>query len=194
MSEQSTKTVSVRPDKPVGAVNVEARPAIATVTTGDSKSFYKFNTSAVEHATQEELSKLGRVSTGNGNGRSVLSLNVCCAEGNRKSIKLSKSLYESLLGEIDEDADPKELQVLKDGTNLIIGEELPGATNSFAFSNPTSMMIYGALCLWIVKVFNLDFSNGRTSRSYQRIEVVTPENGGKEKPYAIIDMTRPLKK
>ena len=192
MSEQSTKTVSVRPDKTVGAANVEASPAIAT--DSGNKSFYKFNTSTAEHATQEELSKLGRVSTGNGSGRSVLSFNVCCAEGNRKSIKLSKSLYESLFGAIDEDADPKELQVLKDGTNLIIGEDLPGVSESFAFSNPTSMMVYGTLTLWIVKAFKLDFTNGRTSRSYQRIEVVTPENGGKEKPYAIIDMTRPLKK
>ena len=193
MSEQSTKTVSVKPDKTVGAANVEASPAIAT--DSGNKSFYRFNTSTVEHATREELSKLGQVSTGNGKGRSVLSLNICCAEGNRKSLKLSKSLYESLFGAIDEDADPKELQVLKDGTNLIIGEELPDVSESFAFSNPTSMMVYDAtLTLWIVKVFNLDFSKGRTSRSYQQIDVVSPKNGGKEKPYAIIDMTRPLKK
>jgi len=43
----------------------------------------------------------------------------------------------------------------------------------------------------MVDVFDLDFSNGRTSRSYQKIEIVMPEEGSEDKPYAIIDMTRP---
>jgi len=78
--------------------------------------------------------------------------------------------------------------------NLIISEKFPNVKESFEFSNQTSMMVYNAsLVLWMVDVFDLDFSNGRTSRSFQKIKIVMPEVGSTDKPYAIIDMTQPLK-
>lgn len=166
-----------------------------------TKSFYKFNTAEAATAVREEISKVAQsVSVGGKcGGRSKPSLNICCAEGNRKSIKLSKSLYEGLFGEVDEDSDPRELQVLRNGMNLYLSEKFPEDTDSFPFSNPTSMMVYNAaLVLWMVDAFNLDFSNGRsktgkrTSRSFQNIEIVTPEKGSKDKPYAIIDMTKSI--
>jgi hypothetical protein len=191
MSEKSARNVLASPEKVAIATKepVVASPAPASA----SENFFKFNTATVERVTTKELLKFGGTSKGGGK-KSTLSLNICCAEGNRKSLKLSKSLYECLFGEINKNSDPRALQLVRDGKNLIIGEDLPGVSDSFDFSNPTSLTIYGSLVLWIVDKFNLDFSNGRTSRSFQHIEVVTPADGGTQKPYAVINMTRPLKR
>jgi len=189
-------TKSAVPAKQV-ASPAPAAPVVAPAT----KSFYKFNTAAAAATAREEIAKVAQsVSVGGkGGGRSKPSLNICCAEGNRKSIKLSKSLYEGLFGEVDEDSDPRELQVLRDGMNLYLSEEFPEDTDSFPFSNPTSMMVYDtSLVLWMVDAFKIDFSKGRsktgkrTSRSFQNIKIVTPEKGSEDKPYAIIDMTKSI--
>jgi len=106
--------------------NVPVEKAVAT-TAPASKSFYGFDTAKALQTTLEEMSKAKQAvkASGKGGGRGVPSLNLCCADGNRKSLKLSKSLYESLYGDIDEDAEAIYLQVLRDGTNLIISEKFP---------------------------------------------------------------------
>jgi len=189
-------TKSVAPAKQT-ASSAPAAPAPVAAPAPATKSFYKFNTAVAAATAREEISKAAQsVSNGGkGGGRGKPSLNICCAEGNRKSIKLSKSLYEGLFGEIDEDSDPRELQVLRDGMNLYLSEEFPEDTDSFPFSSATSLMVYNAaLVFWMVDAFNLDFSKGRTSRSFQNIEIVIPEKGSTDKPYCIIDMSKPLKK
>ena len=176
--------------------NASVEKAVAA-TAPDSKSFYRFDTAKAVQSTLKEIAKTKQAVKAGGKrgGKGVPSLNLCCADGNRKSLKLSKTLFERLFGTLDEEAKPKELQVLRDGTNLIISENFPDVKESFPFSNPTSMMVYNAsLVLWMVEVFGLDFSNGRTSRSFQKIEIVMPEKGSTNKPYAIIDMARPVKK
>jgi len=162
------------------------------------KGFYsRFDSASAERATLAEVAKFAPSSRGGGGARGVHSFNICCAQGNRHSLKLSKSLYAELYGEIDADSEAKSLQVLKDGKNLVISEKFPDIddSESFPFSTASSCMVYhGGLVRWIASSFGLDFSNGRTSRSFQHIEVVAPETGSSEKPYAVIDLSRPVKK
>ena len=199
---QDTKSVvpvekAATPVAPLATAPAAVPAATVAATATGTNSFYGFNTAKAAVAVREEISKVSQSAGvgGKGGGRSVLSLNVCCAAGNRKSLKLSKSLYEELFGEVDEDSEPRQLQVLRDGMNLYISEEFPEDTDSFPFSNSTSMMVYNAaLVLWMVEAFGLNFSGGRTSNSYQQVKIITPDKDGKEKPYAIIDMSKPLKK
>lgn len=140
---------------------------------------------AIDFGKAEDIPLDESVKSGRRGGNGVMSLNICCADGNRKSAKLSKSLYEAL--------DAASLQVLKQDDYLVIGEKLANVKKSYEFSNPTSTMIYhAALVQSIVKAFNLDFGNGRTSRSFQNIEIVMPDEGTNVKPYAIIDMSKPV--
>jgi len=205
------KNVLASPEKAANAATVadgsNANADSKAVTAGNApastgKGFYNSKSATLERVTLAEVSKYEQSSRGGGGSRGVHSFGICCAEGNRKSLKLSKTLYAALYGEIDEDAEPRFLQVQKDGTDLFISEKFADADDdeSFQFSNPTSAMVYNiGLVRWVADVFNLDFSKnangkGRTSRSFQHIKVVTPEKGSTEKPYAIIDMTRQVKK
>ena len=205
--DTTAKNVLARPNEataPTATTNAAKEKSSAGIVDASKdsapakKGFYShFDSASAERVTLAEVEKFATFSKGGGGARGVHSFNVCCAQGNRHSLKLSKSLYAELYGEIDADSDAKALQVLKDGKNLIISEKFPDVddSESFPFSTASSCMIYhGGLVRWIASAFELDFSNGRTSRSFQHIQVVTPETGSDEKPYAIIDLSRPVKK
>ena len=151
---------------------------------GNENTRIAINFTNAEKITLEDLSRFAGGSTHRRAG--ALSLNICCADGNRKSLKLSNALFDAL-------GSPASLQVLHEGEHLILGEELLEDTATVRFSkSKTSHMIYSAtLVLWAVEHFGLDFSNGRTSRSFQQIEVVEQEAEG-AKPFARIDMATPL--
>ena len=121
-------------------------------------------------------------SRGGGGGSGILSLGIAFPEKNTSVIRVSNGLFEKL-------GFPASIQVASDDNNLIIGEQLYEDDDCYKFSTgKDKQKLYNtALITWIVEEFGLDYSNGRTSRSFQYITIEMGDNG---KPCAIIDMSK----
>lgn len=122
------------------------------------------------------------VSTGRRGGIGGMSLNLVWSEENGKRVKFSHSLHKRL-------ESPETIQVVKNGDNLIMGREIPGATETFKFSKGkgTTIIYSGSFVKWIIDNFNLDFSKC-VSKSFQKIRIESQNFEGSEITYAIVDM------
>jgi len=123
-------------------------------------------------------------------GSGALSMNVVYSETNGKRVKLSKALFEAL-------GSPKQVQVAQSGNRLIIGEKLPNATQTFAFSKGTGFNILyrPALVHWLIDTFGLKYKQakvnpeGCVSKSFGDIELGSKDVNGVAIKFAVIDMT-----
>jgi len=124
---------------------------------------------------------------GSKGGKNILSLGVQYPDGNTCALRFSKTLKEQL-------GNPKTIQAMADGMNLIIGNNIDKDEDAISFSFPEGegkVNLYNVPLLnWIVSEFSLDYSRGRTSRSFNNIKIVEEENGA---TYAVIDMTKSSK-
>ena len=138
------------------------------------------NMSIAKRILNKDLPASSKGRRGGGGGR--LSLGIAFPEKNTCTIRFSQALIEKL-------GFPKSIQVASEGTNLIIGEKLYDDDDCYEFpEGENKQKLYNTpLVAWIVEEFGLDYSNGRTSRSFQYI---TPEMGENGKPYVIVDMSR----
>ena len=125
------------------------------------------------------------ISSGGGRrgGGDTLSINIVNSQSNGKRVKLSNLLHRSL-------GSPEHLYVAQSGNQLIIGQNLPNATEMFKFSRGRGLtVIYSAsLVKWLTETFCIDYNNGRVSRSFSEIEVKTQEHASQKVVFAIIKM------
>ena len=184
MSDKSTKNVLTKPEQAATATDDASVTAnVATNPTSDTKSTIDFN--GLNHVTSKDL----LVSGSRGGGKGVLSFSVVhSAKGNGTRIKLSDSLHQALNS-------PTSLQAVpnKNGTELIIGERLPGASQSFKFSKGkdgkgTTIIYNAGLVKLLIATFNLDYSDGRVSRAFSDVRTESQRVNGEEITYAIVNM------
>jgi hypothetical protein len=185
MSEKSTKSVATA-SRPVGAAtqNEVTKPVAAV-----SKPSIDF--SNIAHITAKDL-----LGTGSRGGRGVNSLSIVhSSKGQGTRVKLSDTLYQSLNS-------PSALQFVPNGTDLVVGEKLPGATETFKFPEPKpkskrteneeetkiNAIIYNAgLVKWLIATFKLDYSDC-VSRAFNDVRFETQTVNGEEFTYAIVNM------
>ena len=144
------------------------------------KPSQKVEFTAVKQVSAMELLNASKGGGGKGGGYSV---NVVFSSQNGVRVRLSQALHEALNA-------PTKIQVAQDGTSLILGEKLPGATETFNFSKGKgkNILYNSALVRWLIDAFSLDFSGGRVSRSYSNVQIETQEYKGAEIIYAIVHM------
>jgi hypothetical protein len=162
-----------KPVVPVASTATTTTPPIAPPA---PTSLLDFKT--IQHLSAEDLARSGgRVGSG------AMSVNIVCSENNGKRVKFSKALHEAL-------GSPTQIQVAQVGNQLLVGKELPNATQKFSFSKGKgTTIIYSALLVQLlIKKFNLDFTNKRVSRSYGQVTIESQEINGKKLVYAIILM------
>jgi len=133
--------------------------------------------SQVNHISPSDLAIAG-----GGRGGSKLSINIVFSQDNGKRVKLSQALFEAL-------GSPNEVQIVANGNHLVIGSRLPNANNSFSFNKNGGTIIYSSgLAKWIIDTFSLDFTEGRVSRSYDRVQIDKQNVAGEDYTYAVINM------
>ena len=111
-------------------------------------------------------------------GGSKISISIINSEKNGKRMIFSKKLLEEL-------GNPLEIQFVLSTTEscLFIGENLLPDENKYAFTKEGFNVLYcGAIIPKIVTTFGLDYSNGKTSLTFNNIEI--EEMGGS--PVAIV--------
>ena len=97
-----------------------------------------------------------------------------------KFIHFSKKLYDML-------GSPKSVQFAKKDNQLFIGEQLPGAKQSYSFmSRQPRVISITEIIYWIENKFDLSMQP-KTSISFCDVSVVKPKGG---KPYAIAAMDK----
>jgi hypothetical protein len=140
------------------------------------------NSTSVDFSKLTQINSNAIVSNGRRGGSDVLSLNLVWSEANGKRAKLSQALYEKL-------GRPESIQAVQDGSNLIIGKQLPGATVNFDFSKGKGInIIYSVpFVKWVIDTFELDYTGG-VSKSFSNIRIKTQEANGSKFTFAIIDM------
>ena len=140
---------------------------------------------SLQHVTHADIEN--KVRRG---GSSALSINIVCSEKHGKRVKLSHALFEGL-------GSPTQIQVAQSGNRLIIGEKLPNATQTFAFSKGTGFNILyrPALVHWLIDTFGLKYKQAKTnpqgpvSKSFSNIEIGSKDVKGVAIKFAVIDMT-----
>ena len=138
-----------------------------------------FDFDSVQHVSSNDVARSG----GRGGGGSVLGINVVYSEKNGRRVKFTDSLHDAL-------DSPTQVQIATKGSQLVVAEKLPNATQTFKFSKGSgNTIIYSAsLAKLLIEKFNLDFTNGRVSRSYHDVRIETQKVNGTDLTFAIINM------
>ena len=112
---------------------------------------------------------------------SAMNLRMINYSDGRKTILFDNKLHRAL-------GRPTSVQFAKKDENLIIGEQLPGATFSYNFQ-PVLKRVIGKkeIICWIESKFNITVYE-KTSVYFNDIVIVKPKNGSK--PYAVVKMNK----
>ena len=117
-----------------------------------------------------------------GTGNSKLSLGIICSRKNGKRLHLSKALKTALQIDNRCELKPANANTLLLGRNLGIPGVISGKVKD---DEGRGIMYHTAGVMTLINHFQLNFSNGRTSRSFDQITLDTAPNG---EPVAVIIM------